>query len=106
VIWLSEFNTVNTALVEYILLGVTPASELSESTFRNLVSGPSSWSSAQESGSETSTHLIQKPGLHPKEYTVHQQLGESLKTKILLLISPHDFPLNIHNSIFRFRQYI
>jgi hypothetical protein len=29
--------------VEYILLGVTPASELSESTFRNLVSVPSSW---------------------------------------------------------------
>jgi hypothetical protein len=32
--------------VEYILLGVTPASELSESTFRNLVSVPSSWTSA------------------------------------------------------------
>jgi hypothetical protein len=29
--------------VEYFLLGITPASELSESTFRNLVSVPSSW---------------------------------------------------------------
>jgi hypothetical protein len=29
-------------VVEYILLGVTPESELSESTFRNLVSVPSS----------------------------------------------------------------
>jgi hypothetical protein len=29
--------------VEYFLLGITPASELSESTFRNLVLVPSSW---------------------------------------------------------------
>jgi hypothetical protein len=29
--------------VEYFLLGITPASELSESTFRNLVSVASSW---------------------------------------------------------------
>jgi hypothetical protein len=29
--------------VEYFLLGITPASELSESTFQNLVSVPSSW---------------------------------------------------------------
>jgi hypothetical protein len=32
--------------IDYILLGVAPASELSESTFRNLVSVPSSWISA------------------------------------------------------------
>jgi hypothetical protein len=40
-------------------------------------------------GSETSTHLIQAPGLHPKEYTLHQQHGESLKTRI-----PH----NVYSS--------
>jgi hypothetical protein len=34
-----------------------------------------------------STHLIQTPGLHPKEYTLHQQHGESLKTECLLLYS-------------------
>jgi hypothetical protein len=32
-------------------------------------------------GSETSTHFNQTPGLHPKENTLHQQHGESLKTK-------------------------
>jgi hypothetical protein len=37
-------------------------------------------------GSETSTHLIQTPGLYPKENTLHQQHGESLKTKILLML--------------------
>jgi hypothetical protein len=34
-------------------------------------------------GSETSTHLIQTPGLYPKENTLQQQHGESLKTKKL-----------------------
>jgi hypothetical protein len=34
-------------------------------------------------GSETSTHFNQTPGLHPKENTLHQQHGESLKTKKL-----------------------
>jgi hypothetical protein len=33
-------------------------------------------------GSETSTHLNQTPGLYPKENTLHQQHGESLKTKM------------------------
>jgi hypothetical protein len=37
-------------------------------------------------GSETSTHLIQTPGLHPKEYTLHQQHGESLKTRKLNIL--------------------
>jgi hypothetical protein len=36
-------------------------------------------------GSETSTHLIQTPGIYPKENTLHQQHGESLKTKNLNL---------------------
>jgi hypothetical protein len=79
--------------VEYFLLGITPASELSESTFRNLVSVPSSWTISVgllrlqswkmelTPGSETSTHLIQTPGVYPKENTLHQQHGESLKTK-------------------------
>jgi hypothetical protein len=34
-------------------------------------------------GSETSTHLIQKPGIYPENDTLHQQHGESLKTKLL-----------------------
>jgi hypothetical protein len=37
-------------------------------------------------GSETSTHLIQTPGIYPKENTLHQQHGESLKTKIHILV--------------------
>jgi hypothetical protein len=36
-------------------------------------------------GSETSTHFNQMPGLYPKENTLHQQHGESLKTKIIIL---------------------
>jgi hypothetical protein len=41
--------------VEYFLLGITPASEFSESTFRNLVSVPSSWTTliVQEDGTDT-----------------------------------------------------
>jgi hypothetical protein len=35
-------NAVIFFVVEYYLLGISPASELSESTFRNLVSVPSS----------------------------------------------------------------
>jgi hypothetical protein len=43
-----------TSKVEYFLLGITPASELSESTFRNLVSVPSSWTRCvQEDGTDT-----------------------------------------------------
>jgi hypothetical protein len=34
-------------------------------------------------GSETSAHLIQTPGIYPKENTLHQKHGESLKTKNL-----------------------
>jgi hypothetical protein len=34
-------------------------------------------------GSETSTNFNQTPGLYPKENTLHQQHGESLKTKII-----------------------
>jgi hypothetical protein len=34
-------------------------------------------------GSETSTHFNQTPGLYPKENNLHQQHGESLKTKKL-----------------------
>jgi hypothetical protein len=42
-------------------------------------------------GSETSTHFNQTPGLHPKENTLHQQHGESLKTKMFLsCLSPAD----------------
>jgi hypothetical protein len=37
-------------------------------------------------GSETSTHFNQTPGLYPKENTLHQQHGESLKTKIIKII--------------------
>jgi hypothetical protein len=32
-------------------------------------------------GSETSTHLIQTPGIYPENNTLRQQHGESLKTK-------------------------
>jgi hypothetical protein len=46
-------------------------------------------------GSETSTHLIQTPGLHPKEYTVHQQHGESLKTKTVHFV----LAINISSSL-------
>jgi hypothetical protein len=33
-------------------------------------------------GSETSTYLIQTLGIYPEDNTLHQQHGESLKTKI------------------------
>jgi hypothetical protein len=33
-------------------------------------------------GSETSTHFNQTPGIYPKENTLHQQHGESLKTRM------------------------
>jgi hypothetical protein len=39
--------------------------------------------------SETSTHLIQMPGIYPEDNTLHQQHGESLKTKIDIYIYYH-----------------
>jgi hypothetical protein len=38
-------------------------------------------------GSEMSTHLIQTPGIYPEDNTLHQQHGESLKTKTLRMFS-------------------
>jgi hypothetical protein len=38
-------------------------------------------------GSETLTNFNQTPGLHPKENTLHQQHGESLKTKIVYFVA-------------------
>jgi hypothetical protein len=59
--------------VDYYLLGISPASELSvrfSSRKMELISD-----------SETSTDLTQTPGKYPEDNTLHQQHGESLKTK-------------------------
>jgi hypothetical protein len=40
-------------------------------------------------GSETSTHLTQIPGKYPEDNTLHQQHGESLKTKNVCNLFPN-----------------
>jgi hypothetical protein len=60
-------------------------------------------------GSETSTHLIQMPGLHPKEYTLHQQHGESLKTKMVNLAASKNLAVKSmmypHRDIHKYTWY-
>jgi hypothetical protein len=78
-------------MVEYRLLGISPASEYYKPTFRNSVSVPSSWVGRNSYlprkmeptlSSETSAYNIQTPGKFPEDDTLQSQHGESLKTTI------------------------
>jgi len=63
----------------YVLLGISPASEVWKPTFRNSISVPSSWA-------------IRK---FPKEHRLHSKHGESLKitmTCVLFVVQSDTFP--------------
>jgi hypothetical protein len=84
-------------IVEYRLLGISPASEYYKPTFRNSVSVPSYWVGRNDSylpmkmeptlSSETSVYNIQTPEKFPEDDTLQSQHRESLKTTIILLCS-------------------
>ena len=88
-------------VVVFFLLGDSPAPEFCVPTFRNILFHLLGWCKQEDrfylftrpmkmeltECSETSAHKIQKPGNHPKERIKHSQHGESLKSRILVVIT-------------------
>jgi hypothetical protein len=71
------------------LLGNSPASEFHMPTFRNTLSVPFSGKSMkteQTECSETSAYKIQTPGNYPEENIQHTEHGESLKSRMIIII--------------------
>ena len=72
-------------IVVRFLLGDSPASDLYMPTFRNTLSVPSLKMEHIEC-SETSAYINQPPGNHPKENKQHSEQGESLKSRMLVML--------------------
>jgi hypothetical protein len=62
-------------LIVYVLLGISPASYGGLPTLRNLLSGPSSMPNHNTT-----------PGKYPEEHTQYSEHGESLKSRIGILL--------------------